>query len=201
MIISCLPALFLASYLVWSSPVYSKTTEAFHRRNVFYAGGQYVFNETLGGTILVNQMYIEQLTPINGVAQRYPLVFLHGGGISGTVSTESCFHSSRAPSTYDDGVQQWLNKPDGNRGWASFFLERGYEVFIVDLWSVGRSTPQNTPALLFGATTEVVQLAFTAPEIYKKYYQAQFHTQWPGVGHLVNCPIEHSKSTSERSLI
>lgn len=107
MIISCLLALLLTSHLVWSSPVYSKTTEAFHRRNVFYAGGQYVFNETLGGTILVNQMYIEQLTPINGVTQRYPLVFLHGGGISGTVSTVSCFthrgHQLLIKTVYSNG--------------------------------------------------------------------------------------------------
>lgn len=91
MIVSLLLALLFGSYSACSSSVYSKTTEAFHRRNVFYAGGQYVFNETLGGTILVNQMYIEQLTPINRVTQRYPLVFLHGGGISGTVSHRILF--------------------------------------------------------------------------------------------------------------
>lgn len=61
------------------------TSEAAHRRKVFYAGGQYVFNATLNGTILVKQMYAEQLTPVHGRTHPNPLVFVHGGGVSGTV--------------------------------------------------------------------------------------------------------------------
>lgn len=78
-------------------------------------------------------------------------------------------------------TQQWLNKPDGNRGWASYFLDQGYEVFIVDITSVGRSTSREIPALLPGISIENAQRAFTAPELLKDYYQARFHTQWPGV--------------------
>lgn len=78
--------------------------------------------------------------------------------------------------------QQWLNKPDGNRGWASYFLEKGYEVFIVDIWGTGRSNPSSLPPLFSTFSVELVELAFTAPEVYKKYYQAKLHTQWPGVG-------------------
>lgn len=66
----------------------SGTSEAAHRRKVFWAGAQYVFNATLNGTILVNQMYAEQLTPVNGRRRAYPLVFVHGGGVSGTVCFE-----------------------------------------------------------------------------------------------------------------
>lgn len=61
------------------------TPEAAHRRKVFWAGGQYVFKATLNGTILVNQMYAEQLTPVNGTKHPYPLVFVHGGLLSGAV--------------------------------------------------------------------------------------------------------------------
>lgn len=32
-----------------------------------------------------------------------------------------------------------------------------------------------------GSTVEGAERAFTAPERYSKYYQARFHTQWPGV--------------------
>lgn len=83
--------------------------------------------------------------------------------------------------------QQWLNKPDGNRGWASYMLEKGYEVYIIDQWSVGRSSATNlsaTQQLILGGTAELAELAFTAPELHHKYYQAQFHTQWPGVSFL-----------------
>jgi len=81
-------------------------------------------------------------------------------------------------------LQQWLNKPDGNRGWASYMLEKGYEVYIIDQWSVGRSSATNVSAgqpLILGGSVELAELAFTAPELYHKYYQAQFHTQWPSV--------------------
>lgn len=62
-----------------------ETSEAAHRRKVFYAGGQYVFNAALNGTILVKQMYAEQLTPVKGRTHPYTLVFVHGGTVSGTV--------------------------------------------------------------------------------------------------------------------
>lgn len=70
----------------WSTTEPGKQVEALHRRNVFSAGGNYVFNATQNGTILINQQYFEQLTPAGGVKHPYPLIFIHGGGISGTVS-------------------------------------------------------------------------------------------------------------------
>lgn len=78
-------------------------------------------------------------------------------------------------------LQQWLNKPDGNKGWASYFLDQGYEVIIVDATTVGRSASRALPPILAGATTEGAQRGFTAPERSRDYYQARFHTQWPGV--------------------
>lgn len=70
----------------WSWPAnISFVGEAPHDRAVFYAGGQYVCRANSTDHILANQIYVEQLTPVNGVKQPYPLVFIHGGGISGTV--------------------------------------------------------------------------------------------------------------------
>lgn len=63
----------------------SKTSEAAHRRKVFWAGGQYVFDARANGTILVKQMYAEQLTPVHGARHPYPLIFVHGGTVSGAV--------------------------------------------------------------------------------------------------------------------
>ena len=64
------------------------STEALHRRNIFYVGGEYVYNATQGGTILINDQYVEELTPAGGVKHPYPIVFFHGGGVSGAVSSQ-----------------------------------------------------------------------------------------------------------------
>ena len=63
-----------------------QSSEAFYQRNVFYAGGEYKYSNTSKGTILVNQLYVEQLTPTGGQKQKYPIIFVHGAGVSGTVS-------------------------------------------------------------------------------------------------------------------
>ena len=70
-----------------SAPAKKSTNlEALHHRKIFYAGGQYVLSGTSPNHILANQLYVEQLTPLSGKRQPFPLVFYHGGGISGTVS-------------------------------------------------------------------------------------------------------------------
>ena len=94
-----------------------------------------------------------------------------------------CATNISAPATISkyNISQEWLNKPDGGAGWASYFLSQGYLIYIIDVWSVGRSVGDDIPPVAGGGTVELVQRAFTAPEIYHSYYQAQFHTQWPGV--------------------
>ena len=151
--------------------------EASHQRSFFYAGGSYIYNETANGTIVVGKQYVEKLTPACGIKQKYPMVFFHGGGDSGVV--RSALSSGK---TATDMQQQWLNKPDGGQGWASYFLNKGYEVYIIDIWSVGRSIDSTLPDYRVSATTELSERAFSAPELSKKYYQSRYHTQWPGNG-------------------
>ena len=45
-------------------------------------------------------------------------------------------------------------------------LNKGYEVYIVDQWAVGRSNKNNFDAapLVPGGSVEVAEVAFTAPE-------------------------------------
>lgn len=80
-------------------------------------------------------------------------------------------------------LQTWLQTPDNRPGWASYFVDRGYEVYIVDELSVGRSVQQDLAAYpLIGVTTaEIVEAGFTVPEKTNAYPQSQLHTQWPGV--------------------
>lgn len=57
--------------------------EAQHVREYFYVGGEYI--STSAGSLFQNQMYVEKLTPPR-VSQPYPVIFLHGGAQTGTVS-------------------------------------------------------------------------------------------------------------------
>jgi hypothetical protein len=41
--------------------------------------------DTPVGHILHNQMYVEKLSPAKGSRKPYPIVFVHGGGQTGTV--------------------------------------------------------------------------------------------------------------------
>lgn len=86
-----------------------------HKEGVLGWGGN--FNETSQGTILQNQVYVEQVTRAGGVSQPKSLMVLYGGDLS---------------------AELWLNKTDGGRFWASYFLGREYQVYVVDAWDVGR---------------------------------------------------------------
>ena len=62
------------------------TAESAYHRSSFYVGGQYVDDGTgTGQHSLVGQLYVEQLIPIHGAKQPWPVVFLHGAGQTGTV--------------------------------------------------------------------------------------------------------------------
>ncbi|PGG97472.1 hypothetical protein AJ79_09192 [Helicocarpus griseus UAMH5409] len=130
-------------------------------RTYFYAGGKYV-SDGKGGHSFEDQIYVEQLSPIKGSTKPYPLVFIHGFAQTGT---------------------NWLNKPDGGRGWASYFLSEGYEVYIIDQTSRGRSPwlPGSDDTIIKW-TSEQAEELLTATEKYNKWPQAKLHTQWPGTG-------------------
>ncbi|XMA20213.1 hypothetical protein WAI453_013004 [Rhynchosporium graminicola] len=138
-----------------------KSREANHQRDVFWVGGHNVAGPL--GLLTYDQMYVEKLTPEKRVKQPYPLVFFHGGGVSGAT---------------------WLNTPDNRKGMASRFLDKGYLVYIVDQTSVGRGTQNDIPGypLRFGSTTNITEVGFTSPESTNAYPQSQLHTKWPGTG-------------------
>ncbi|KAM0322192.1 hypothetical protein ACHAQA_009682 [Verticillium albo-atrum] len=131
-------------------------------RSYFMIGGAYV-DDGAGGHIFRDQMYVEKLVPSGGVSQDTPIVLIHGQAQTGS---------------------NFLNKPDGGRGWASQFIRQGYEVYIVDQTFRGRSAWMPS----YGATkpstysAEIIQQRFTAVQEYNLWPQAVNHTQWPGTG-------------------
>jgi len=62
----------------------ASASRVLHTRDYFYVGGQYVTTPA-GEHLFENQMYVEHLTPAE-VSQPHPVVFMHGGAQSGTVS-------------------------------------------------------------------------------------------------------------------
>ncbi|TDZ15149.1 putative secreted lipase [Colletotrichum orbiculare MAFF 240422] len=134
--------------------------EASHSREFFYVGGQSAPDPS--GNITTGQIYVEKLTPIVRLRPT-PLVFLHGGGVSATT---------------------WLNTPDNRPGWASYFLGKGYQLYLVDANGIGRSAandPENF-SMNVGMSDEFVEMGFTAVKAYSTYPQSRLHTQWPGTG-------------------
>ncbi|KAI1675975.1 hypothetical protein KJE20_14445 [Pyrenophora tritici-repentis] len=93
---------------------------------------------------------------------KFPVILIHGQAQTGT---------------------NFLNKPDGNRGWASQFLEAGHTVYILDQTARGRSavTP-GTTTQLSTYSAEYIESRFTAPQRSNLWPQAKLYTQWPGAG-------------------
>ena len=126
-------------------------------QGTFFVGGRYsTVNDT---TRFVGQMYVEYEVPERRT-QRYPMVFIHGGGQIGS---------------------GWWTTPDGREGWAKYFLRRGYAVYVVDQPGRGRSAynselgPLNDPAPVLRA-----QQIWAAHERFDLWPQARLHTQWVG---------------------
>jgi hypothetical protein len=63
----------------------SSSKETWHTRDYFYVGGEYVNTTIPGGHLFHNQMYVEKLSP-KITLHPYPIVFVHGGAQTGTVS-------------------------------------------------------------------------------------------------------------------
>jgi pimeloyl-ACP methyl ester carboxylesterase len=123
----------------------------------FYIGGHYV--ESNGDMPMIGQMFVQYQVP-ETVTHPFPIVMVHGGSQTGS---------------------GFVSTPDGREGWATYFLRRGYAVYIVDQVARGRSAFIDE---IYGVsrrqTREYTLQRFVAVENYDAYPQAEAHTQWPG---------------------
>lgn len=161
--ISCLLAstLFGLSHHASSTPFNQENfiETSVTRHTMFYVGGSYAGES--GKEIMAGQMYVEGWAPAK-VKHKYPLVLFHGSGQTAT---------------------NWMGTPDGRKGWADFFVDQGYVVYMIDQPSRGRSPWQpDTGGPLKMANVPFAQRLFTAPETYNAWPQADKHTQWPSDG-------------------
>lgn len=127
------------------------------QRDVFFVGGNYVGHAP--NQLMRGAMYVERIRP-ERITHSYPLVLF-----SGTAQT----------------AVGWITTPDGREGWADYFVDQGFEVYLVDQTARGRSAwlPGIDGELLTLSTSAVKRL-FTGNQ--GDWPQAKLHTQWPGSG-------------------
>ena len=127
------------------------------RAGYFYIGGRY---QKLGDkTVMVGQMFVQSRSPAR-ITQPYPVVMVHGLAQTGV---------------------NFLATADGRPGWVQRFVEKGFQVFVVD--QVGRGRSGTNPEV-YGPYDRLgsrsLERTHTAPEVYDLYPQAKLHTRWPG---------------------
>jgi pimeloyl-ACP methyl ester carboxylesterase len=128
------------------------------RTGYFFVGGRYV--ETEKGPLMQRQMYVEYQIPAVRT-QRYPIVMIHGAAQTGT---------------------NFTGTPDGRKGWAEYFVEQGYAVYVIDQPARGRSPYMDSLGALTRFPASQIEQRFTAHEKFNLWPQAKLHTQWPGEG-------------------
>ncbi|GLB33403.1 putative alpha/beta hydrolase [Lyophyllum shimeji] len=151
---------FLVSTLSFLSSFSGAVSQGtLHRRDYFYVGQTYAAQGN--SSIAFGQIYVEHLTP-EKITQPFPLLMIHGHGMTGT---------------------NFLNTPDGRPGWADYFTSKGYEVYIIDQPSRGRSAWQkDIDGVQSAFDTFTIESHFTATQLHNLWPQASLHTKWPGNG-------------------
>jgi pimeloyl-ACP methyl ester carboxylesterase len=133
------------------------STENLGREAFFYVGGEYT--GPAGKEVMHGAMYVEVMVP-KQIRQKYPIVFFHGNGQSGTV---------------------WRQTPDGRPGWAYYLINQGYVVYMVDYPARGRSpyVPDVDGKLGLRTALDLEQI-WTAPvPSGGEFPRKKLYTQWP----------------------
>jgi pimeloyl-ACP methyl ester carboxylesterase len=146
-------------------------------RSFFYVGGHYVGDH--GKEIMQGQMYVEKWMP-KEIKHPFPLVLIHGAAQTAT---------------------NWMMTPDGRKGWAEYFLDLGYVVYMVDQPARGRSAwhPEVNGKLRMYTAPQIEQL-FTSISTLGNWPQAKYHTQWPGTGRMGDATFDAFYATQVESL-
>lgn len=147
-----------ANVSVPTAPVPVHDQSAIKSRGYFYSGGTYTGPEKQ--RVMSGQIYVEVIVP-HVVRRAYPLVLIHGAAQTAT---------------------NWMGTPDGRKGWAEYFVEQGYIVYMIDQPMRGRSAwhPSDGETRMFSA--QAIESQFTSTADLGNWPQAKLHTQWPGTG-------------------
>lgn len=148
------------------------------RHGHFYVGGQFVGDPPRQQ--MIGQMFVEVWAP-SRITHRYPIVFFHGAGATGTT---------------------WMQTADGRKGWADYFVDHGYAVYIVDGPARGRSlyNAERQPKQGVGNTADSMRTV-TNPRESGDWPQAKLHTQYPGSGRVGDPIFEAAFSRGVAGLV
>ena len=127
-------------------------------KSIFYIEGD--IHRESGKQHMYNQMYVEAIYP-NTKTKEYPVVMFHGAGQTNV---------------------NWLITPDGRMGWADYFVSKGYDVYLCEQPSRGRSAyhpDQNGPRIFH--SLESLQRFMSDNG---SWPQSKLHTQWAGEGSM-----------------
>src|SRR5215213_6950365 len=141
-----------------AAPQSNATPDSQLRSGYFFVGGNYV--ESKAGPLMQGQMYVEYYMPERRT-RPYPIVMIHGAAQTGT---------------------NFTGTPDGRKGWAQYFVEQGYVVYVIDQPGRGRSPYNDSMGPLTRFPASQLERRFTAHEKFNLWPQAKLHTQWPGDG-------------------
>ena len=114
------------------------------------------------GTIVSGQMYVQYLTPAQ-VRHPFPVVLVHGGG---------------------GQMLHYMGTGDGAAGWAHYYVQEGYRVYLVDRPGHGRA-PYHPDAL--GPIGPQATYAAVIGELKRA---AGPNRQWPGAGDITDPLID-----------
>ena len=106
----------------------SATLSGLPEREITFSPGSPPVKLNPNGEFEVEQMYV-QYVRLAAPKARYPLLLMHGGGLSGVT---------------------WETKPDGKPGWQSFFLTAGHDVYVADAVERGRASWARSPEIFKG---------------------------------------------------
>ncbi len=126
----------------------------------FFVGGRYIRD----GRAMAGQAHVLYLTP-KVRKHPTPLVFIPGAGQT---------------------ITNFLSTPDGRPGWAKWFVERGWAVYLMDQPGRGASGyDRDNYGPAERRPPPFVQQRFTAPqyatpETGETWPQGKLHSQWPG---------------------
>ena len=164
------PLLFVAARA--ADPV---GTLAIKSQGYFYVGGQY--DNPANPTYMSGQMYVDNQIP--DAPPKYPIILVHGGSHTGA---------------------GWQSTPDGRSGWADFFAQHGWPVYVVDQPGRGRSTYSAAAygPLAAPTTPKSAEDRWAASEKGNRATQwpeAFLHTPWEGKA-PISMGIRSSTSTT-----
>ena len=132
-------------------------------KGYFYTGGTYRKLPD-GNTVLDGAMFTEVYVP-KEIRHELPMVFLHGAGQTNT---------------------NWLQTPDGRKGWADYFVEQGYVVYLTEQPARARSPyhPElDGPNRQYPVESLITSFTGTTGRCSPR------HTQWPGNGDDPEDPV------------